>query len=150
MNPDFIDFLRELVAAKTRFLIVGAHALAYHGVPRATQDLDVLVDPSPSNAKCVWRALAAFGAPVSDMAVTLEDFSRPATVVQLGLPPRRIDLLTEITGVTFADAWQTRVEHEVEGLRIPILGREALIANKRATGRRKDAVDLEALGEQLP
>ena len=118
-----------------------------HGVPRATQDLDVWVDPSPENAARVWRALTTFGAPLDDLGIRVEDLSTPGTVVQVGLPPRRVDVLTEISGVeSFAAAWRERVERLVGNHHIPFIGREALIANKRASGRLKDLADVEALG----
>lgn len=148
MTDDWFEFLAALLDAKARFLVVGAHALAIHGVPRGTQDLDVWIDPTPTNAERVWRALVAFGAPVEALQLTLNDLQRPRTVVQLGLPPNRIDLLTAITGVPdFEPAWTGRTEHLVRGRTVPFLGRVEFIANKRATGRRKDLGDLEALGE---
>lgn len=147
MNDDFVDLLHGLLDAGARFLVVGAHALAIHGIPRATQDLDVLIEPTDENADRVWTALTAFGAPAQALGVTRADFVRRGTVVQLGLPPRRIDLLTDISGVSFAEAWADRVEHDVRDRRVPFLGRSTMIANKRATGRRKDLADLEALGE---
>jgi hypothetical protein len=125
--------------------VVGAHALAAHGVPRATGDLDVWVRPEPANAARVWRALESFGAPVEALGVEEADLARPDQVVQIGLPPRRIDLLTTISGVGFPEAWETRLERESEGLRVPFLSRELLIANKRASGRTKDLADVEAL-----
>ncbi len=148
MNDDFSDLLGSLLDAEARFLVVGAHALAVHGVPRATGDLDVWVEPTPANAARVWRALLAFGAPVEAMKLAPADFQRPAVVVQIGLPPRRIDILTEITGVTFEEAWAARCEHDVRGHRVPFLGRQALLKNKRAAGRSKDRADLDALGEK--
>lgn len=147
MNEDFADLLRELLSAEARFIIVGAHALAVHGIPRATQDLDLLVEPTVENAERVWQAIVRFGAPVEEARLGVEDFTRPETIVQLGLPPRRIDLLTGISGVSFEEAWRTRELHEWGGLRVPFLGRSAMVRNKRATGRRKDLADLEALGE---
>lgn len=147
MNEDFTDILSCLLDAGARFLIVGAHALAVHGVPRATGDLDIWIDASSGNADKVWTALVTFGAPVEDMGVTRGDLLRPAMVVQLGAAPRRIDVLTEVSGVTFQEAWPDRVMHTVGDLRLPFLGRAALIANKRAAGRLQDLADLEALGE---
>lgn len=148
MTDDWADALAALVAADARFLVVGAHALAVHGVPRATQDLDVWVDPSPENAARVWRGLAAFGAPLGDLGIRIEDLSAPGTVIQIGLPPRRLDVLTAISGVdSFAAAWNDRIEHHVGPHRIPFIGRSAFIANKRASGRLKDLADIEALGE---
>lgn len=146
MNDDWFDLLAALLAHHARFLVVGAHALAVHGAARATQDLDVWVEPEPQNAERVWRALADFGAPVQAMGITLSDFTAPDMVVQFGLPPNRIDVMTGISGVpSFDQAWQGRVEHEIRGTRVPFLGREALVANKRASGRNKDLGDLDAL-----
>jgi hypothetical protein len=147
VNDDFIDLLRAMLDSDARFLVVGAHALAVHGVPRATGDLDVWIDREPANVKRVWRALESFGAPAATLGVTVNDLAQPDIVVQLGLPPRRIDLLTTVTGLDFREAWTTRVTHDVGGCTVPFLGRAALIANKRATGRLKDMADLEALGE---
>lgn len=146
MNDDFRDLLAALLAAGARFLVVGAHALAVHGVPRATGDLDVWIAADPDNARRVHGALVAFGAPVVAMGVTREDFIRPDQVVQIGLPPRRIDVLTAISGVPFEEAWPERVTHDVQGLAVPFIGRAALVKNKRAAGRAKDVADLEALG----
>lgn len=150
MTEDWADVLVALVEAGARFLVVGAHALAVQGVPRATQDLDVWVEPTPENADRVWDALIRFGAPLEDLQLDRDDFIRQETVVQIGLPPNRIDLLTGITGVSdFEIAWDARTESEVAGHTIPFLGRETLIANKRATGRLKDLADIEALGEDV-
>jgi hypothetical protein len=144
MNQDFVDLLRAFIARDVRFLIVGAYALAIHGRPRATGDLDVWVEPTPENASRVLQALAEFGAPLA--GVTLDDLSRPGAVLQLGLPPRRIDLLTDLTGVTFDAAWPSRVKAPFGPLSVDYLGRETFIANKRATGRARDLGDIESLG----
>lgn len=145
LNDDFLDLLRALADAGASFLVVGAHAMAVHGVPRATGDLDVAVRPDPVNAERVLDALRGFGAPVDAHGVTAEDFSRPGLVYQVGLPPRRIDLLTELTGLSFDEAWASRVEVELGGHRVPFIGRAALARNKRATGRPKDLADAELL-----
>lgn len=145
MNEDYRDILAALVAEETRFLVVGAHALAVHGYPRATVDIDIWVQPSGENADRVWRALAAFGAPLSDLDIDREDFTRPDVVVQLGLPPNRIDLLTGVSGLTFDRAWSRRIEAPVEGVTVPVLGIEDLVANKMATGRDKDRADVRGL-----
>lgn len=113
MNDDFRDLLAALLTAGARFLVVGAHALAVHGVPRATGDLDVWIAADPDNAGRVHGALVAFGAPVVAMGVTHADFTRPDQVIQIGPPPRRIDVLTAITGVRFDEAWPERVTHDV-------------------------------------
>jgi hypothetical protein len=150
LNEDFRDMLACLGAARVEFVIVGAHALAAHGLPRATGDIDVLVRPSAENAARVMEALAAFGAPTEAHGIRAADFEIPGQVYQLGVPPRRIDLLTAIDGVTFEDAFASRIEAAVGGLVLPFLGRNALIANKRAAGRPKDLVDVEALLSQRP
>lgn len=148
MNQDFVDFLRCLLDAGARFLVVGAHAMAVHGVPRATGDLDVWVQPSPENAARVWDAMIRFGAPADAVGVTLTDLETPGRVIQFGLPPRRLDLLTRLSGLEFDEAWSRRELHPVAGLQVPFLGRADLVANKRASGRPKDLADLEVLGEQ--
>jgi hypothetical protein len=148
VTDDWYDLLVALLDGESRFLVVGAHALAVHGVPRGTQDLDVWIDPDASNVERVWCALADFGAPLANLGTTRDDLRRADTVVQLGLPPNRIDLLTAISGIPdFSSAWAARVEFDVRGRHVPFLGRDALIRNKRASGRRKDLADIEALGE---
>jgi hypothetical protein len=147
VNRDFRDLLAAFLATDVPFLVVRAYAMAVHGVPRATGDLDVWIAPDPENADRAWSAVVRFGAPLSSMGITRADFARPDQVVQIGLPPRRIDILTSISGVAFDQAWPDRVIHETEGLAVPLLGRAALVRNKRASGRAKDLADLEALGE---
>jgi len=145
VNEDFRDLLDALLQAGVRFLVVGAHAMAVHGVPRATGDLDVWVQPEPENAERVWTALLRFGAPVRQLGVSRADLETPGMVVQIGLPPRRIDLLTEVSGLDFDEAWRNRTTHSVESRRIPFLARGDLMRNKRASGRPKDLADLEVL-----
>lgn len=137
--------LHALKRAQVEFLIVGAHALAAHGIPRATGDIDLLVRPTADNAARVIEALADFGAPVAAHGIGAADFSVPGNVYQIGLPPRRIDLLTEISGVSFDEAWSSRLHTTVGGIEVDVLGRESLLKNKRATGRAKDLVDVTAL-----
>ena len=144
MNQDFVDLLRAFIARNVRFLVVGAYALGVHGRPRATGDLDVWVDATPENAARVVLALGDFGAPLGD--VRADDFSRPGAVFQMGLPPRRIDVLTDLTGLTFGEAWPTRVGAAFGPVTADVIGREAFIKNKRATGRAKDLGDVESLG----
>lgn len=146
-NNDFLDMLRALVESDVEFVIVGAHALALHGVPRSTGDLDVLVRPSAENAQRVLAALQAFGAPIRAHGVERTDFEVAGNVYQVGLPPRRIDLMTGLTGIDFDEAWSSRVEIEIDGMKIPFLGLEALRRNKAATGRDKDRLDLRLLTE---
>jgi hypothetical protein len=143
LPPDFAEMLRELSGANAEFLIVGAYAVGAHVQPRATQDLDIWVRATPENAVRVWRALARFGAPLHEL--TLEDLSAPGIVFQIGRAPNRIDILTTISGVTFDEAWPERVIADLGGESYPVLGRNALITNKRASGRDKDLIDLGLL-----
>lgn len=148
MSDDWYELLCALLDAEVRFLVVGAHAMAVHGVPRGTQDLDVWIDPTDENAWRVWSALEAFGAPAEALGIRMEDLVRKGVVIQFGLPPNRIDLLTAISGIDrFTDAWEDREEHIVRGRPVPFLGRQTLVTNKRASGRTKDLADLEALEE---
>jgi hypothetical protein len=145
LNRDFIDMIRAMNNAEVEYLVVGAHAMAVHGVPRATGDIDIWIKPNRENGERVLRALDEFGAPVSAHGISLADLEKPDTVYQIGLPPRRIDLMTGISGVSFADAWSSKIHLEFEGLSIPVIGRRELIRNKHASGRAKDLIDLEIL-----
>lgn len=148
LNRDFLDVLGEFLDQEVRFLVVGAHAMAAHGVVRATGDLDLWVDvSSPGNAKRVWEALVRFGVPVEHLGFAMEELESPGVVWQIGMPPRRIDVLTEIDGVDFEAAWQGRRIVDVEGHQVPVLGLAALRRNKAATGREKDRLDLSLLNE---
>ncbi|MBW2273868.1 MAG: hypothetical protein JRG96_11390 [Deltaproteobacteria bacterium] len=131
------DLLQAFIDHEVRFLVVGGYALAVHGHPRATGDLGVWIECDRANA------LRAFDAPLHDL--TVNDLTTPGTVFQIGLPPIRIDILTRITGVEFAPAWTDRLEPEIDGLRVPVIGRDALLANKRALGRLRDQADVELL-----
>lgn len=147
MNEDFLDLLGALNAAEARFLVVGAYAVAAHGRPRATKDLDVWVEASSDNAPRVLDALKRFGAPLGNL--TQADLERPGNGFQMGVPPRRIDILTQISGVTFEDAWPRRVEAVFgEGLRCGVIALGDLIVNKTAAGRPQDVADVAAL-EQI-
>lgn len=143
MNRDFVEILSALIEARAEFLVVGAHALAAYGTPRATGDLDIWINPTRDNAERVLKALAAFGAPLFDLAVA--DLTASETVFQIGVPPARIDILAGITGVAFTDAWPRRLNIQIDGLAVPVIGREDFIVNKRATGRPKDISDLTLL-----
>ncbi len=144
MNRDFAEMLAELHAAGADFLVVGAHALAAHGRPRATGDLDIWVRSTPENARRVYAALQRFGAPLEDL--TLADLATPDVVYQIGVPPARIDILTSISGVTFEEGWASRITTAVGELEVPVIGRDRLIQNKRAAGRPRDLADLADLG----
>jgi hypothetical protein len=148
LNDDFRDVMVLLADGGADFVIVGAYALGFHGAPRASGDIDLFVRPSADNAARVFSALLQFGAPLASHGVTAADFARPGTVYQIGLPPRRIDILTEITGVTFDDAWSSRIPAQVEGRTVCVLGREAFLKNKLATGRPKDLADAARLGKK--
>ncbi len=140
MNPDFLDMLSALSAEDAEYLIVGAYALAVHGRPRATGDLDIWIGTSVENRGRVWRALERFGAPLD--ALRVDDLASDDLVFQIGVAPQRIDLLTSIDGVDFETAWAERVETEIEGLRVPVISRLLLAVNKRASGRPQDIADL--------
>ena len=145
VNGDFIDMLTSLRDNGVSFLVVGAYALAAHGVPRATGHIDILAEPTATNAANVLRALAQFGAPVSAHGVTAKDFEKANAVYQIGLPPCRIDLLTSISGVDFQQANADAKVGHIGPCEVRFIGREALITNKRATGRMKDLADVELL-----
>lgn len=140
LNPDFHDMLSALCAEGVEFLLVGAFALAAHGLPRAMGAMDLWIRRSDDNAARVWRALHRFGSPTLDL--TLDDLTAPDVVSQIGIAPRRIDVLTSIDGVTFDEAWPDRLVVELEGLSVPVIGHRHLIQNKRASGRPKDMADL--------
>ena len=143
MNPDFLDIIRALSDAEARFIIVGAYALNVYINPRATGDLDIWVEPTAENAVKIMAALREFGAPLAD--ITESDFAQPGATLQIGLPPRRIDLLTDLSGLQFGEAWADRRMFPIGPFTVPFLSKDALIKNKRATGRPKDLVDLEEL-----
>lgn len=145
MNEDYRDLLAALVERKVRFLVVGAHALAAHGYPRATVDIDIWIDATPENARRVWLALADFGAPLDDLDVREEDLTKPSVVAQFGLPPNRIDVLTNVSGLEFDAAWENRVATVLEGIPVYVIGLTDLVKNKSATGRDKDRVDIKGL-----
>ena len=142
-NQDFRDLLSCLLAADVRFLLVGGYALAFHGHPRGTKDMDVFVEPTPENANRVMHALQAFGAPTQH--VTVNDFADPHTVFQIGVPPRRIDLVCSIDGVTFDQAWPSRQVMELDDMEVPVIGLQAMLTNKESTGRLNDQADAEII-----
>ena len=135
--------LSGLSDSGVEFLLVGAYAMAAHGHPRATGDLDIWVRANPENAVKVLVALSRFGAPLHDL--TIEDLSTPGIIFQIGVEPSRIDILTEISGVIFSDAWKRKILIEMNGCSMSVIGLEDLIKNKRAAGRAKDIADVETL-----
>ena len=140
LHPDLKEFVALLISHQVDFLVVGAHAVAFHGRPRYTGDLDILLRPSEVNALQIMDVLRAFG--FGAFAISASDFTTPERVVQLGKEPNRIDLVTSITGVTFEEAWAGRVSGELAGLKVWFPSKADLIRNKRATGREKDLIDL--------
>lgn len=148
MNEDFRDLLSALNDAEARFLIVGAYAVAVHGRPRATGDLDVWVAATPANARRVMSALTAFGAPLADLSEA--ELATPGVGLHIGVPPRRIDILTTVSGLSFEDAWPHRIHASLAGLRCPVIGLDDLIANKRAAARPQDLADVDALTRLRP
>lgn len=140
LNPDFKDILSCLKGEKVEFIIVGAYALAAHGLPRATGDIDIWVKNSPDNAQRIIRALIKFGAPISN--ISEEDFISPDMIVQLGVEPCRIDLLTSIDGVEFTAAWKNKVTINIDDLELHVLSKADLLKNKLAVSRDKDKSDI--------
>jgi hypothetical protein len=132
LNLDFREILSAFCEKKVEFLLVGAYAVAAHGLPRATGDIDLWIQCSEDNAERVWQALEKFGAPLSEF--NKGDLATLDTVIQLGVAPRRIDILTQITGVNFADAQADRIIVKIEGMEVPVISRKHLLQNKRAVG----------------
>ncbi|MGH8301015.1 MAG: nucleotidyltransferase [Steroidobacteraceae bacterium] len=149
LPDDFRDLLIELTDAGAEFVLVGGHAVAFHGHPRATKDMDVLIRANSSNAERVYRALAAFGAPLQNFDVQAKDFATYSGVLQIGLPPRRVDILNRADGISFDEAVAEGSAFTLEGRRIPVIGRAALIKNKQAAGRAQDTADLQVLAAQI-
>lgn len=145
LNPDFRDILSEFNARGVEYLLVGAYAVAVHGLPRATGDIDLWIRPTASNAKATLLALESFGASLD--LLTPADFETPDRVVQLGVSPRRVDLLTSIDGVDFDTAWRDRISVRVDDIEVPTISLEHLIANKRAVARPQDLADADRLTE---
>ncbi len=146
LTSDFSELLRSFNAAKVRYLVVGAYAVAYHSEPRFTQDFDVWVEPTAENAARVWRALEKFGAPLA--GVRPADFAREEMVFQMGIAPNRIDVIMGIDGVAFRTAWKNRVSATLGGVPVQVLGKSDLIRNKRASGRPQDLLDLQRLQQR--
>jgi hypothetical protein len=143
LNPDFRDILSAFIEAKVEFLVVGGYAMAAHRLPRATKDLDLWVCPSPENAKRVLNALDAFGAPRHGL--TASDLETEGTIYQVGVPPNRVDVITVVEGVQFENAWRERAEVDIDGLRVPVIGKTHLIVNKRTVRRPQDLLDADLL-----
>jgi hypothetical protein len=146
LHPDFKEFIRLLNDCSVRYLVVGGYAVALHGHPRYTKDLDVWVEPDPVNIDRILDALKAFG--FGSLELDADDFLEPDTVIQLGRPPQRIDLLTELDGVVFDESYATRQEVAIEDISVSFIGLDQLRKNKKASGRHQDLADVEHLQEE--
>ena len=145
IQPDFRDLLELFNSHKAKYLIVGGYALAFHGAPRYTGDIDIFIESNAENAARIFSALEDFG--FGSVGLTPADFNKPGQIIQLGVPPVRVDIVTSITGVSWEEAESNRVKGSYGDIVVHYIGREQLIANKKAVGRKKDLADLEALGE---
>lgn len=145
LQKDTREFVGLLLSENVEFLLVGGYALAIHGAPRFTEDIDFFILASPGNAERLVRVIDRFG--FGGLGLTELDFQRPDFVIQLGRAPHRIDILTGIDGVKWEEAWESRIEVEIDRLVLPVIGREMLIQNKQATGRTQDRADVERLQE---
>lgn len=145
-NQDFKEFIESLNANQVRYLVVGGYAVALHGHPRYTKDLEVWIELDRNNAQALLQALAQFG--MGSLELTAEDFLAPDQVVQLGFPPNRIDILTAVSGVEFAKCYEQRVQVSLDGVSVDFIDLENLKKNKKASGRLQDLADLENLEEQ--
>ena len=145
LNKDFREFIESLNSNKVKFLVLGGYALAFHGHPRYTKDLDIWLELSSENAGRTMKALEDFGFGALD--VSKEDLLSAGMVVQLGYPPNRIDLINSPDGVTFAECFESRIEVELDGITIPVIDIDNLKKNKKASGRAQDLADLEKLGQ---
>jgi len=143
LNKDYKDILSELLAQQAEFILVGAYAMAAHGFPRATMDIDLWVNPTAENAQNVYRALENFGAPLNQ--ISADDFATPGIIFQIGVAPRRIDILTSISGVEYQEANAASQTTDIDGCPIKVLSSGHLIKNKKAAGRPKDLIDVETL-----
>lgn len=143
IQKDFKEFIELLNSAKAEYVIVGGYAVAFHGAPRFTGDIDILINRQPGNSEILFKVLADFG--FAGIGITKSDLMTEDQVIQMGRPPARIDLLTSISGVTWDEVWQNRIEDVYGGLPVSYIGKHELLRNKRATGRMKDLMDIEAL-----
>lgn len=143
LNEDYKEILQILLNNKVRFLVVGAYAMGAQGYPRATGDIDIWVEPSCENSEKVYRSLSEFGAPL--LGIIKETFCKKGVIFQIGVAPRRVDIITKIDGVDFKKAYADKEKIEIEGLRVPFLSKKDLIKNKESTGREKDKLDAKYL-----
>lgn len=143
LDQDLREFIESLNARNVRYLVVGAYALAFHGRPRYTGDIDFFVQPSAQNAELVAKIIEEFG--FASIGIVAADLSVDDQVIQLGVEPNRIDLMTSISDVSFEEAWNTREYGEIDGLKVPFISKELLKRNKTAVGRKQDLADLDHL-----
>lgn len=146
LNNHYKDMLQTLSDHEVEYLVVGAVALAAHGIPRATADIDIWVNATPENAERVYQALASFGAPLGDL--TKDDLALPGIFFQIGVPPLRIDILTGVSGVTFQEAWLETITVDFDGIPMPVLSKRLMIQNKQSSGRDKDLLDVKQLEKE--
>ena len=143
LNKDYKEMLQILLSNKAKFLVVGAYAMGAYGYPRATEDFDIWVEASSTNSKLIYESIAEFGAPLN--GISQEAFSKEGIIFQIGVPPRRIDIITKIDGVDFKQAYNDKEDIEIEDLIIPFISKDNLIKNKESTGRDKDILDVKYL-----
>jgi len=143
LNKDYKDILQIFLDNKAQFLVVGAYALGVYGYPRATGDIDLWIMASPDNAAKVYKSLIQFGAPMEQM--NEKTFCEEGIIFQIGVAPRRIDVITKINGVDFQQAWSAKQEIVIDGLKVPFISKQDLIKNKESTGREKDRLDAQQL-----
>lgn len=143
LNKDYKEMLQILLDNKVKFLVVGAYAMGAYGYPRATGDFDIWVEASSENSKIIYQSLLKFGAPISELTQTT--FCEEGIIFQIGVAPRRIDIITKIDGVDFKKAYSDKQEVEIEDIKIPFISKEDLIKNKESTGREKDILDVKYL-----
>ena len=146
IQSDFRDLLESFNKNRVDYVIVGGYALAFHGAPRYTGDLDILVNASEDNAHRILQSLNEFG--FGSFVLSIQDFREPNKVIQLGYPPVRVDIVTSISGVSWGEAFQNRVAGKYGDITVHYIGRKQFVINKRTVGRKKDLADLEALSEE--
>lgn len=140
---EFSEFIESLNSESVRYVLVGGYAVAHHGHPRYTGDIDFFVEPSPENARRIVSAIQRYG--LGGLGLCEQDFVQSDRIVQMGVPPRRIDLITGLSGVSFEEAWNSRQEVALGGVQTNVVSREVLVKNKAAAGRPKDQADLDEM-----
>jgi len=143
LNKDFKELLELLNAQNVEYLIVGGYAVVFHGYPRYTGDIDIWINPTEKNASKILKCIKDFG--FTSLGLTINDFTSPDSVVQLGYSPFRIDIMTSVSGIEFHESYKNKIRKEVDGIEITIINLEDLIKNKNAIGRHKDLNDIENL-----